>query len=337
MILDAIEEAQRNGARLAAACDVVGLPVRTIQRWRARPGSDDGRVGPQRRASNALTPLEEARVLAVMRSSRYAGLSPKQLVPKLADEGLYLASESTMYRLQRRQGLRRTKRHVERTNVTRSSKVHRATGPNQVWSWDITWLPTVVRGRYVYLYLVMDVWSRRIVGWTIAVRESADIAADLIKRTCADGGVDPRGLILHSDNGKPMRGATMVSTLQWLGIVPSFSRPHVSDDNPYSEALFRTLKHTPAYPQLPFVDADAANRWVAHFVAWYNREHRHSGIRYVTPDERHYGREHDVLAERHALYEKARASNPERWSRAIRNWSPVGLVVLNPEPAQRAA
>lgn len=337
MILEAIEDAQRSGARLTAACRVVGVSARTIERWRGRPGGDDRRLGPQRRAANALTPLEEARVLAVMTSPRYAGLSPKQLVPQLADEGLYLASESTIYRLQRRHGLRRGRRQLERTHVTRSTTVHRATGPNQVWSWDITWLPTVVRGRYVYLYLVMDVWSRRIVGWTVAKRESPDVAAELIQRVCRDGNVDPRGLVLHSDNGTPMRGATMVSTLQWLGIVPSFSRPHVSDDNPYSEALFRTLKHAPAYPRLPFVDADAARAWVASFVDWYNSEHRHSAIRYVTPDERHDGREHGVLAGRRELYAKARASNPARWSGEIRNWSPVGLVVLNPEPAKPAA
>jgi transposase InsO family protein len=270
----------------------------------------------------------------MMTSSRFVGLSPKQLVPQLADQGLYLASESTMYRLQRRHGLRRVKRQVERTHVTRSTTVHRATGPSQVWSWDITWLPTVVRGRFVYLYLVMDVWSRRIVGWTVALRESPDIAAELIQRICTDNGVDSRGLVLHSDNGKPMRGSTMVSTLQWLGIVPSFSRPHVSDDNPYSEALFRTLKHAPTYPKLPFVDADAASGWVARFVAWYNAQHRHSAIRYVTPDERHLGREHAVLADRRALYERARASHPRRWSGNTRNWSPVGLVVLNPEPPQ---
>lgn len=333
MILAAIAEAQRGGARLATACEVAGVSARSIERWRERPGGDDRRIGPRRRAANALSRREEARVLAVMTSPRYAGVSPKQLVPKLADEGLYLASESTMYRLQRRHGLRRVKRQVARTHVTRGSSTHRATGPNQVWSWDITWLPTVVRGRFLYLYLVMDVWSRRIVGWTAATRESPDIAAELIQRICSDDSIEPRGLVLHSDNGKPMRGATMVSTLQWLGIVPSFSRPHVSDDNPYSEALFRTLKYTPAYPHLPFVDAHAANRWVARFVDWYNREHRHSAIRYVTPDERHFGREHDVLAARHHLYARARAATPERWSREVRNWSPVGAVLLNPEAA----
>jgi transposase InsO family protein len=272
-----------------------------------------------------------------MTSARYRRVSPKQLVPQLADEGLYLASESTMYRIGRRLGLSHRPAVTSRTEITRASRVHRATGRNEVWSWDITWLPTTLRGQYLYLYLVMDVWSRRIVAWTVEDRESADLAAALIRRTCNDEKIDPRGLILHADNGKPMRGSTMVATLQSLGIIPSFSRPHVSDDNPYSEALFRTLKHTPAYPQLPFADIEVARRWVTRFVAWYNGEHRHSGIRYVTPDERHFGREAAVLARRHELYKRARVTNPERWSGDTRDWSPVGSVVLNPEPQIRAA
>ena len=267
----------------------------------------------------------------MLRSSAFAHLSPKQLVPRLADQGLYLASESTLYRLQRRHGLRKGRRLSSPTHVTRASTLHRATRPNQVWSWDITWLPTTVRGMFLYLYLLMDVWSRRIVGWRIAESESAAIAAELVTQACRDGNVDPRGLVLHSDNGKPMRASTMICTLQWLGIVPSFSRPHVSDDNPYSEALFRTLKHTPAYPRLPFANLDSAQRWVARFVDWYNGEHRHSAIRYVTPNERHWGHEHDILARRQQLYERARRSHPERWSCATRDWSPIDLVVLNPQ------
>jgi putative transposase len=337
VILAAIAEAQSSGARLAEACRIVGRSARTIERWRGNPDGDDGRCGPRRRPQNALTPVEEAQVVNVLTSSRFAGLSPKQLVPQLADEGLYLASESTMYRIQRRHRLRKSKPVTTRTHVTRACTVHRATAPNQVWSWDITWLPTTVRGVYLHLYLVMDVWSRRIVGWRVAQCESADTAAELITQTCRDGGVDPRGLVLHSDNGTPMRGSTMVSTLQWLGIVPSFSRPHVSDDNPYSEALFRTLKHTPAYPRLPFADLACAQRWVARFVAWYNGEHRHSSIRYVTPNERHQGVEARVLALRHELYERARQSNPERWSRTSRNWQPIGAVTLNPERRMSSA
>jgi transposase InsO family protein len=330
--LAALAAAEAAGAGRVAASAVLGLSVRTIERWLQRPDGDDRRCGPRRRPPNALTDAEEARVLAVLANPQYIGLSPKQLVPQLADVGVYLASESTIYRLQRRRGLRPRPRSTRRTHVTRACTMHRATGPNQVWSWDITYLPTTVRGRFLYLYLVMDVWSRRTVGWQVHERESSDHAASLIQRICDENGVDPRGLVLHSDNGTPMRGSTMVNTLQWLGVVPSFSRPHVSNDNPYSESLFRTLKHTPAYPQLPFTSLPAARSWVARFVGWYNGEHRHSALRYVTPDQRHFGPEAGILARRHAVYQRARDKKPGRWSRATRNWTPVGVVVLNPEP-----
>ena len=324
MILEAITKARSCGARLGPACRIVGISIRTIQRWRSQPEAEDRRCGPRRRPPNALSLAEEARIVAVLGSARYADLSPKQLVPQLADEGLYLASESTLYRLQRRYGLRRTKRVTIRAHVTRAVTLHRATRPNQVWSWDITWLPTIVRGLFLFLYLVMDIWSRRIVGWRIAEAQSAEIAAELIRQACRERNIDPNGLVLHSDNGKPMRSSTMLTTLQWLGVVPSFSRPHVSDDNPYSEALFRTLKHTPAYPHLPFAGIDYAQRWVERFVTWYNGEHRHSAIRYVTPDERHNGLEHDILARRHQLYQLARNCHPQRWTGATRNWTPIG-------------
>ncbi len=325
-----IAEAERSGARRSAACEVVGLPARTLERWRARPGGDDRRHGPKRSPGNALSPAERARVVSLMTRPENVALSPKQLVPRLADQGIYVASESTMYRLQRCFRLRRRACSTARTHVTRATTVHRATGPNQVWSWDITYLPTTVRGRYLYLYLVVDVWSRRVVGWQIHDRENPALAATMIARICQEARVDTKGLVLHSDNGKPMRGTTMVSTLQWLGIVPSFSRPHVSNDNPYSEALFRTLKHGPTYPRLPFADALAATKWVTRFVAWYNAEHRHSAIRFVTPDERHFGRDHVLLAARRSLYERARQRRPERWSRTTRDWTPIGTVVLNP-------
>lgn len=206
-MLELIAYAQGSGARLGPACRVLGISARTIERWCADPETGDRRCGPQRRPSNALSPAEEAQIVTVLTSSRYAGLSPKQLVPQLADEGLYLASESTMYRVQRRYGLCTKKRTTSRTHVARASTVHQATRPNQVWSWDITWLPTTLRGSYLYLYLIMDVWSRRIVGWRIAERESADVAAALISQACSDGNVDPRGLVLHSDNGTPCAAA----------------------------------------------------------------------------------------------------------------------------------
>lgn len=240
-----------------------------------------------------------------------------------------------MYRLKRRVGLSARRPPLLRTEVTRALTVHRAVQANQVWSWDITYLPTVIRGRFLRLYLVMDVWSRRIVGWEVHDDEIAERAATLIQRICAESGIDPTGLVLHSDNGKPMRGNTMIATLQWLGIVPSFSRPHVCNDNPYSEALFRTLKHTPAYPRLPFTSTDAARQWVARFVSWYNTVHRHSAIRYVAPDQRHTGADVAILARRRAVYDRARRRMPGRWSGPIRNWTPIAAVVLNPEPTAK--
>jgi transposase InsO family protein len=335
MILASLREVQTAGARLHAACEVIGISARTIERWRGQPGGDDRRCGPRRRPRNALTAAEEAHLLAVMTSAQYGHLSPKQLVPQLADAGKYIASESTMYRLQKRLGLGAHRRPMLRTHVTRGATVHRATRSNQLWSWDITYLPTAIRGRFLRLYLILDVWSRRIVGWEVHAHEVATHAAALIQRICAESGIDPNGLVLHSDNGKPMRGSTMIATLQWLGIVSSFSRPHVCNDNPYSEALFRTLKHTPVYPRLPFADREAARRWVGRFVSWYNSEHHHSAIRYVTPDERHSGADVAILARRHALYEHARSRKPERWPRNTRNWTPLGAVVLNPEPINR--
>jgi putative transposase len=332
VILAQIDSAQAAGARLSKICEHLGVSARTVERWRLKPEGDDERRGPKRRPANALTPLEEARVMATL--EKHAGVAPKQLVAKLADEGGYVASESTMYRLLRRKSCVKAHRSA-RPHGARAKRVHQATQPNQVWSWDITWLPTVVRGRFFYLYLVVDVWSRRITGWRVHERESADLASEMIAGICTDERVDADGLVLHSDNGNAMRGSTMLATMQRLGIVPSFSRPHVSDDNAYSEALFRTLKHGPIYPRRPFTTVDEARAWVARFVDWYNGEHRHSAIRFVTPNERHYGRERAVLARRRVVYARARAKHPERWSTGTRNWSPIGVVVLNPELVRR--
>ena len=202
--------------------------------------------------------------------------------------------------------------------------------PNQVWSWDITYIRAQVRGKFYYLYLIVDVFSRAIVGWTVSDVESADISSQLVRETCMRQGVRPEQLSLHSDNGGPMKGATMLVTLQKLGVVPSFSRPSVSNDNPYSEALFRTLKYCPAYPSQPFESVEAVCTWVEAFVQWYNTVHLHSGIHFVTPAQRHAGEDIAILENRKKVYEQARKQNPGRWTRGIRNWSPITEVTLNP-------
>ncbi len=205
-----------------------------------------------------------------------------------------------------------------------------ATGPNQVWSWDITYLATTVRGVFFYLYLILDLYSRKIVGWEVYATESAEQAASVFTRAHLREAVRVADLVLHADNGSPMKGATMLSTLQRLGVVPAFSRPSVSNDNPYSEAGFATLKGSPAFPEKPFADLPQARSWVATFVAWYNETHRHSALKFVTPDQRHRGEDRDLLAQRDALYQAAKAENPERWSGPTRNWEPPASVLLNP-------
>jgi putative transposase len=179
--------------------------------------------------------------------------------------------------------------------------------------------------------MVMDVWSRKVVESAVYEEENSAFAAELIASCCSMEGIQPGQLVIHSDNGSPMKGAMLLSTLQGLGVVPSFSRPSVSNDNPYSESLFRTAKYRPEFPRGCFASLKAARDWVARFVYWYNSQHLHSAIRFITPDDRHNGRELAILAARRKVYSKARARKPERWSGAVRNWDSVAEVTLNPE------
>jgi transposase InsO family protein len=322
----------KSGLTLEGACEEAGVCDRTVQRWRKTPDRSDGRVGPRTKPSNALSAIERARVVRVANAEEFRDRSPKQIVPALADRGEYVASESTFYRVLRAEG-QMTARGRAKPRQPREVPIHVATGPRQVWSWDITYLHTTVRGMFFYLYLFADVFSRKIVGWDVFERESDELSGPLAARCCQEEGVEPGEIVLHADNGGPMRGSTMLATLQRLGVVPSFSRPRVSNDNPFSEALFRTMKYAPEFPRRPFASLDEARAWVRRFVEWYNTEHRHSGINFVTPDERHRGLDAGVLRGRAAVYEMARRAHPERWARNTRDWSPVGEVTLNrPRP-----
>lgn len=330
MTLQHIDEAVRSGAHLEAACETVGLTVRTVQRWRLQGGGEDLRCGPKREPANKLSAPERRKIVKIANSPEYRDLSPKQIVPRLADQGEYLASESSFYRTLHAEDMLH---HRERSRPASGHRPteHVATGPWQVGSWDITYLKTHVPGMFLYLYMVMDVWSRKIVGWAVHETESKELAATLIREIAAEADVDLEGWVLHADNGGPMKGSTMVATLQKLGVIPSFSRPHVSDDNPFSESLFRTMKYRPVYPTGGFATIEEARAWVQDFVAWYNTEHLHSGITYVTPEDRHAGRDEEILANRRRVYEDARRRNPSRWSRHTRQWQRVDIVCLNPE------
>jgi putative transposase len=334
MAVNLIDEAVNAGASCYMASELLGISQRTYRRWSVgeSPVADRrGEGAKKRKPSHALTEQEKQEILQVCNSAEHKSLPPTQIVPKLADQGVYIASEASFYRvlkannqINRRGAAQLPKKVVAPQTLT-------ALDANQVWSWDITYLPSVVRGQFLRLYMVIDVFSRMIVAWEVHWEEASAHAASLIEKACLVHGVRRNQLTLHSDNGSPMKGATMLATLQRLGIMPSFSRPSVSDDNPYSEAMFRTLKYTPAYPAKPFEDIDHARAWVHTFVNWYNTEHRHSGIKFVTPAQRHSGRDEQLLAQRTAVYESAKERKPLRWNRRkTRNWHRIEEVWLNP-------
>lgn len=332
-----IREAVSSGARLTRACDEVELSIRTFERWTKNETivADKRPQTVRPTPSNALSEEERAAILATANEPRFASLPPSQIVPRLADEGTYVASESSFYRVLQANG-QQHHRGRAKAPQKRSITTHVARAPNDVWCWDITYLPAAIRGDYFYLYLVHDLYSRKIVCWEVHEAESGDYASALIKRSYLSEQIalQNKPLVLHADNGSPMKAATMLSTLQFLGVAPSHSRPRVSNDNAYVEALFRTCKYRPDYPANGFANIDCARQWVSDFVHWYNTLHRHSGIRFVTPNERHQQHDVEVLKQRHALYEAARSHHPERWSGSTRNWTPIDSVYLNPERKQ---
>jgi putative transposase len=335
-LMHQVAEARANGARQAPACILAGVDPRTIQRWRKNDGltRGDRRLDAIRPApSHALTEEERARIVEVANEARFAETPPARIVPVLADEGVYIASESSFHRVLRAHGQMNRRGRARPPRRLRPPTTHIATGPGDVWCWDVTFLPATVQGRWFYLYLILDLYSRKIVGFEVHDTDSADHAAHLARRTALAEGVHamPVKPVLHGDNGATLKGTTVLAMLHWLGIEPSYSRPRVSDDNPYAEALFRTAKYRPEFPVKGFAELDAARQWGAEFVHWYNDIHRHSGIKYVTPAQRHAGDDRPVLTARHELYQCARQANPRRWCGQTRDWTPVAAVTLNPE------
>ncbi len=327
-ILELVKGGVDGGCPQQKACEIVGITSRTYQRWRLFPKAGDGRRGPLREPGNKLTEFERFRVISIATSKEFCDKSPHQIVPTLADRGEYVASESTFYRYLKAEELLKHRGKSRPRSVTRP-KGYLATRPNQVYSWDITYLQSAIRGQYYYLYLFLDIFSRKIVGFEVHERESADYASQILAGICEAEGVKADQVTLHSDNGGPMKGATMLVTMQKLGVVPSFSRPSVSNDNPFSESIFKTLKYCPQFPSKPFETIAAARDWVKRFVMWYNREQLHSGIKFVTPESKHAGDDMQILEKREAVYAGAKVKNPARWSGKTRDWQPIREVKLN--------
>ena len=322
-----IREAVESGARKWKACEVMEISVRTCRRWE-RGDVEDRRKGAEKTVVRKLTPEERQEVIDVSCEKRFRDLSPHHIVPILAEEGRYIASESTFYRVLRVEAMVNHREDGRARSTSGKPLELVATGPNQVWSWDITWLKSEIRGLYYYCYMIKDIWKKDIVGWEIHEEESVDVAAAMFRRLKLKRNL--RGVRLHSDNGNPMKGSTMIVTLYNLGVIPSFSRPRVSDDNPYIESLFKTMKYTAGYPVV-FKALDHARGWMADFVNWYNTEHRHSAIGYVTPAQRGTGKDLETYERRNRVLEAARSRHPERWVNRMRRWERRDVIVLNPE------
>jgi transposase InsO family protein len=329
-----IKEACNAGARIKMACELLELDIRTLQRWKKENILKDKRCGPITTPTNKLTDIERARIIKVVNSPEYRDQPPSQIVPNLADKNCYIGSESTIYRVLHAEDMVQH-RNASRPRKHRKPDEHCAIKPNQLWSWDITFLSSNIRGKYFYLYLFLDIYSRKIVGFNVFDKQCAEHAASVVSSAYEAEGLNEGDVTLHSDNGGPMKGAMMIATLQMLGIAPSFSRPSVSDDNPYSESIFKTLKYCPQYPSKPFETIEDALLWVEKFVNWYNNVHQHSGIKFVTPSVRHQGLDKEILVNRTIVYERAKQKNPNRWSKEVRNWTHVNEVYLNAKHSNR--
>lgn len=335
LVIELVQEASESGARRYKSCELLGLSVRTLERWGKEEGLIDKRSITPRVPINKLTEEQRNMVLITANSALYQHLPVSQIVPLLADEGRYLASESTFYRILRAED-QLTHRQTYKPAKHKRPAPYEAHGPNRVWSWDISYLPTEVRGLYFYLYFIMDIYSRKIVGWSIYEAESSEHAAALMKQACLDEKVSLHQLVLHSDNGAPMKGVTMLTMLQELGVIPSFSRPSVSDDNPYSESLFKTAKYHQSFPRTGrFFTILDARIWAEGLVTLYNTTHLHSALKFVTPNQRHNGEDIAIRAKRQEVYELAKAQFPERWSGGTRDWVVRKIATLNPNKKQK--
>lgn len=329
MAIELIDEAVTAGARIFRACEVLGISTPTYYRWKNTGVDSDRRKGAARTVVRKLADSEREQIVAYCCSDRFKDDNPHVIHAKLLDEGIYVASVSSFYRVLRERGLLRHRSESRPAQWRGKPEQLKATGPNQVWSWDVTYLPTRVKGMYLFLYMLMDVWSRKIVAWEIHDRESEEYARDFFSRVAARENLE--GVRLHSDNGNAMKAQTVLILLYSLGIGPSFSRPRVSNDNPFSESLFKTFKYIPGYPGR-FEDIQHAREWTAGFVDWYNQRHLHSGIGYITPQKRHDGRVSEIMRHRNAVLQSAYERNPQRWSRHVTTWEEHPVVYLNPDP-----
>jgi len=323
---------------IVAACEAVGLPRGSY--YRAHETAVPPGPSPVRErlpSPRALTPLERTVVREVLNSERFQDQAPREVYATLLDEERYLCSWRTMYRiLAENQEIRERRDQLQHPVYAKPELL--ATRPNQVWSWDITKLRGPILWTYYYLYVILDVYSRYVVGWMIAERESEELAQELIRASCEKQGIQPGQLTLHADNGSAMIAKSVAQLLIDLDVVKSHSRPHVSDDNPYSEAQFKTLKYRPDYPER-FGGLVEARAWAQTFFAWYNADHHHTGLGLLTPVVVHSGLAVTVLQKRQQVLDIAYAAHPERFVKhpPVPAQLPVAVWINPPKLATETA
>jgi putative transposase len=297
---------------IRSACESLGVSRATLYRRKTKQALDS--VSKERRRHHrALSPEERQEVLDILHSDRFVDKAPHEVYATLLDEGVYYCSIRTMYRILDEHGEVKERRNQLRHPEYKKPELL-ATAPNQVWSWDITKLLGPVKWTYFYLYVIMDIFSRYVVGWMVAPFESAALAEKLIKEACAKQQIGRNQLTIHADRGSSMKSKPVAFLLADLGITKTHSRPHTSDDNPYSEAQFKTLKYRPDFPER-FGCIEDSRSHCQTFFPWYNKEHRHSGIGLLTPEAMHYGLAQDVAKAREEVLRIAYEAHPERFVR----------------------
>lgn len=296
---------------VVSACQALGLPRSSFYRAREMETRLKAAETKAAQPPRALGEAEKSTVRQLLNSERFQDLAPREVYATLLDEGQYLCHWRTMYRiLEEHDEVRERRNQLRHPNHPKPELL--ATGPNQVWSWDITKLLGPVKWTYYYLYVVLDIFSRYVVGWMVADREAAALARELVGQTCLKQGIQAEQLTLHADRGSPMIARSLAMLLADLGVTKTHSRPHVSDDNPYSEAQFKTLKYRPDYPERFGCQIDA-RAWSRDFFDWYNHEHHHSGLGLLTPADVHYGRAEEIIHQRQQVLQAAYQKNPERF------------------------
>lgn len=312
-------------------CEAFGFPRSSLYRLRQEPEVKTRQ--PRASSQRALSETERAEVLNLLHSERFQDSAPRQVWATVLDEGSHLCSVSTMYRILGEQEEVKERRN-QRTQPTYARPELLATAPNQLWSWDITWLRGPQHLLHYYLYVILDVFSRYAVGWMLAAEESALLAEQLIAESCRKQGIGQNKLTLHADRGAPMTSKTLAQMLEDLGVAKSHSRPYTSNDNPFSEAQFKTMKYRPDYPDR-FESMTAAQGWAQPFFHWYNNEHRHSSLGLMTPAMLHFGLAEQVTAQRQQVLTAAYAQHPERYVRGMPTppAPPTTVWINQPHPA----